>query len=112
MEKCMNQDDHGFKHIASGRYFPKVLLLFISCVITLVLIELSLRIFVSARAGDISLIYRPVVRNTNIQRTDPIRNHALLEETSWFATGFPPGFEYCTSGIINSRGMNDELIPF
>ncbi len=108
----MHQDDHGPRHITGGRYFRRVLLLIISCVTTLLLIELSIRIFVSARAGDFSLIYRHVVKNTNIQRADPIRNHALLEETSWFATGFPPGFEYCTSGIINSRGMNDELIPF
>jgi hypothetical protein len=107
----LDKSNYSITRFLQSRFSRKILIMFSSIAITLAIIELVLRVAVCIRSGEFPTIYQPVIRNTNIQRPDPIRNHALQKDVSYLSTGFPPGFEYCTFGQISAQGLNDEIIP-
>lgn len=78
---------------------------------TLLVVELALRLKVCTTAGCLRPLLRDTVQSTKVQRSDPVRHHAFIEGIRYVTTGSPPGFEYCVYGAINAQGMNDSPVP-
>lgn len=83
-----------------------VFLLIVSCLLAFTLGECLCRLIVCVNAHSFIPAFSFVVKNTPIERGDPVLNHSLIPNRTYSATGRPAGFEFLTYGKVNSRGMN------